>query len=292
MFSSNNGYSLADIAAATGNNHNGGLFGGNGWGGDGWWVILLFLFAFGGWGNGGFFGGNGGAGFNGAAMQGALTRADLNQELGFSDLQHTMRNTREDLSSDYHDLSTNILQGVCDLQGVLCNNFATTNATINSVGNGINTNLNNLGYQLQSGINDVNVNGMQNTYAIGSQITALGNQLSSCCCDMRYQVEKGFSDLNYNIATSDCATRQAICDSTRDIIDSQNANTRAILDRLTSDKMADLRDENQALKFAASQAAQNNYLVDQLRPCPIPAYTVPNPYCCNTGYNGCGCGNF
>ena len=47
--------------------------------------------------------------------------------------------------------------------------------------------------------------------------------------------------------------------------------------------MADLRDENQALKFAASQAAQNNYLVDQLRPCPIPAYNVPNPYCCNGG---------
>ena len=218
-------------------------------------------------------------------MQGALTRADLNQEFGFSDLQHTIRNTREDLSSDYHDLSTNILQGVCDLQGNLCNNFATTNATINSVGNSINTNLNNLGYQLQSGINDVNVNGMQNTYAIGTQITALGNQMASCCCDMRYQVEKGFSDLNYNIATSDCATRQAICDSTRDIIDSQNANTRAILDRLTSDKMADLRDENQALKFAASQAAQNNYLVDQLRPCSIPAYTVPNPFA------GCGCNN-
>ena len=282
MFSSNNGYSLADIAAATGNN-NGGFFR-NGFGGDGWWIIILFLFAFGGWGNGnGWFGG-GNNGFNGAAMQGALTRADLNQEMGFSDLQHTMRNTREDLSSDYHDLSTNILQGVCDLQGNLCNNFATTNATINSVGNSINTNLSNLGYQLQSGINDVNVNGMQNTYAIGSQITALGNQMASCCCDMRYQVEKGFSDTNYNLATQVNGIRQDICDQTRDIVENQNANTRAILDRLTSDKMADLRDENQALKFAASQAAQNNYLVDQLRPCPIPAYNVPNPYCCNGGY--------
>ena len=285
MFSSNNGYSLADIAAATGNNNNGGFFG-NGFGGDGWWIILLFLFAWGGFGFGGngFGWGNGGAGFNGAAMQGALTRADLNQELGFSDLQHTMRNTREDLSSDYHDLSTNILQGVCDLQGNLCNNFATTNATINSVGNSINTNLNNLGYQLQSGINDVNVNNMQNTYAIGSQITALGNQMSSCCCDTRFQIERGFADTNYNLATQVNGIRQDICDQTRDIVENQNANTRAILDRLTSDKMADLRDENQALKFAASQAAQNNYLVDQLRPCPIPAYNVPNPYCCNGGY--------
>ncbi len=282
MFSSNNGYSLADIAAATGN-RDGGFFG-NGFGGDGWWIIILFLFAFGGWGGNGWFGGN--SGFNGAAAQGALTRADLNQELGFSDLQHTMRNAREDLSSDYHDLSTNILQGVCDLQGNLCNNFATTNATINGVGNAINNNLNNLGYQLQSGINDVNVNGMQNTYAIGSQITALGNQMSSCCCDMRYQVEKGFSDTNYNLATQVNAIRNDICNQTRDITDNSNANTRAILDFLTNSKMEDLRDENQTLKFAASQAAQNNYLVDQLRPSPIPAYMVQNPYCCNGYFNG------
>ena len=281
MFSSNNGFSLADVAAVTRNNDGFGF-------GDGgsWWVFLLFLFAFGGFGFGnGGFGWGGGNGFNGAAMQGALTRADLNQEMGFSDLQHTMRNTREDLSSDYHDLSMNIMQGVCDLQGVVSNGFATTAATINSVGNGINTNLNNLGYQLQSGINDVNVNGMQNTYAIGTQITALGNQMSSCCCDMRYQVEKGFSDTNYNLATQMNAVRQDICDQTRDIIESQNANTRAILDRLTNDKIADLQNENQTLKFAASQAAQNQYLVDQLKPCPIPAYTVPNPYCCNGYYN-------
>ena len=177
-----------------------------------------------------------------------------------------------------------MLQSVCDLQGTISNGFATTAATVNGVGNAINTNLNNLGYQLQSGINDVNVNGMQNTYAIGSQITALGNQMASCCCDMRYQVEKGFSDTNYNLATQVCGIRQDICDQTRDLIDNQNANTRAILDRLTNDKIADLQNENQTLKFAASQAAQNQYLVDQLRPCPIPAYNVPNPYCCNGGY--------
>ena len=285
MFSSNNGYSLADIAAVTDGNR-GGFFG-NGFGGDGWWIIILFLFAFGGWGgNGGWFGNGGNSGVGSAAFQGALTRADLTDEINFSDLDHAVRDTRVDLSNDYHDLSTNMLQSVCDLQGTISNGFATTAATVNGVGNAINTNLNNLGYQLQSGINDVNVNGMQNTYAIGSQITALGNQMASCCCDMRYQVEKGFSDTNYNLATQVCGIRQDICDQTRDLIDNQNANTRAILDRLTNDKIADLQNENQTLKFAASQAAQNQYLVDQLRPCPIPAYNVPNPYCCNGGcYN-------
>ena len=273
MFNGNGGYSLADIAAVTDNRNGGGFFG-NGFGGDGWWIIILFLFAFGGWGgNGGWFGGNN-SGVGGAAFQGALTRADLTDEINFSDLDRAVRDTRVDLSNDYHDLSVNVLQGICDLNG-----------TINGVGNSINSNLTNLGYQLQSGINDVNVNGMQNTYAIGSQITALGTQMASCCCDTKFQIERGFADTNYNLATQMNAVNQSICNQTRDLIDNQNANTRAILDRLTNDKMADLRDENQALKFAASQAAQNNYLVDQLRPCPIPAYNVPNPYCCNGFYN-------
>ena len=274
MFSSNNGYSLADIAAVTDGNR-GGFFG-NGWGGDGWWIIILFLFAFGGWGgNGGWFGNGGNSGVGSAAFQGALTRADLTDEINFSDLDHAVRDTRVDLSNDYHNLSTNVLQGICDLNG-----------TINTGVNSINANLSNLGYQLQSGINDVNINGMQNTYAIGSQITALGNQMASCCCDTRFQIERGFADTNYNLATQVNNIRQDICTQTRDITDNANANTRAILDFLTNSKMEDLRDENQALKFAASQAAQNTYLVDQLRPCPIPAYNVPNPYCCNGGcYN-------
>ena len=273
MFSSNNGYSLADIAAVTDGNR-GGFFG-NGFGGDGWWIIILFLFAFGGWGgNGGWFGNGGNSGVGSAAFQGALTRADLTDEINFSDLDHAVRDTRVDLSNDYHNLSTNVIQGICDLNG-----------TINSGVNSINTNISNLGYQLQSGINDVNVNSMQNTYAIGSQITALGNQMASCCCDTRFQIERGFADTNYNLATQVNNIRQDICTQTRDITDNANANTRAILDFLTNSKMEDLRDENQALKFAASQAAQNTYLVDQLRPCPIPAYNVPNPYCCcNGGY--------
>lgn len=267
MFNSNNGYSLADVAAVT--NKNDGLFG-DGFGGGAWWIVILFLFAFGGFGGNGWFGN--GYGFNGAAAQGALTRADLNQEMGFSDLQSTMRSTRVDLSNDYHDLSTNILQNVCDLNG-----------TINAVGNSITGGIANLGYQIQSGLNDVNVNGMRNTFDIGTQITALGNQMSSCCCDMRYQVEKGFSDTNYNLATQTNAIQQSICNQTRDIVDNQNANTRAILDRLTNDKISALESENQGLRLAASQAAQNQYLVDALRPSPIPAYNVPAPF------PGCGC---
>lgn len=119
----------------------------------------------------------------------------------------------------------------------------------------------------------------------------LAHQISDCCCENGRAMERGFADLGYAMATQACDTRRAISDSTRDIIDSNNAGVRSILDFLTNDKIATLTAENQSLKFAASQAAQNAYLVGELRPCPIPSYNVPNPYCCNTyygGFNGCG----
>ena len=56
-------------------------------------------------------------------------------------------------------------------------------------------------------------------------------------------------------------------------------------------QIATLQAENQNLKLKASQAEQNTYLVNALRPCPIPSYSVPNPFCCY-GYqqtNTCGC---
>ena len=104
----------------------------------------------------------------------------------------------------------------------------------------------------------------QNTNALTAGITALGTQMAQCCCDNRYDMAKGFSDLGYALATQSCETRQAIADSTRDIIDSNNAGVRSILDFLTQDKIATLQAENQSLKFAASQQAQNAFLVDQL----------------------------
>jgi hypothetical protein len=104
------------------------------------------------------------------------------------------------------------------------------------------------------------------------------------------------------MATQFCDTRRAICDSTRDIIDNQNAGIRSILDFLTQDKIATLTAENQSLKFAASQSAQNAFITanqeaqtaELIRrlgtPCPVPAYVVPNPNCCNTpNYFTSGC---
>jgi hypothetical protein len=142
--------------------------------------------------------------------------------------------------------------------GLADSTYALNNA-ITTGFHGVDTAICTLGYNMQGGFN------------------ALGHQISDCCCETGRAIERGFAETNYNLATQACDTRRAIEDS-----------TRSILDFLTNDKIATLAAENQSLKFAASQAAQNAYLVGELRPCPVPAYTVPNPYCCNSYVNPCG----
>ena len=124
-------------------------------------------------------------------------------------------------------------------------------------------------------------------------------QLAQCCCDNR----EAISQVRYDMATQACDTRQTIQNSTRDIIEGQNAGTRAILDFLTQDKIASLQAENQSLKFQASQTAQNAYITasqsaqtaELIRrlgaDCPQPAYWVnpPTPVAV-PNCNSCGCG--
>lgn len=138
-----------------------------------------------------------------------------------------------------------------------------------------------LGYNTQAGFN------------------SLGHQLADCCCT----TQRAIDGVKYENAANTCALQNTINSTTRDIIDNANANSRAILDFLTNDKIATLTAENQSLKFAASQSAQNAFitanqeaqtaeLIRRLgRDCPIPAYVVPNPNCCyQYAQPTCGCG--
>ena len=154
------------------------------------------------------------------------------------------------------------------------------------------------------GFNGLNTTVLQGFNGVERGFCDISHQLSDCCCT----TQRAIDGVNYNLATQACETRNTIQNSTRDIIDNANANSRAILDFLTNDKIATLTAENQNLKFAASQSAQNAYisasqeaqtaeLIRRLgRDCPVPAYVVPNPNCCYnanvTFGNGCGCGSF
>ena len=157
----------------------------------------------------------------------------------------------------------------------------------------------NAGFQFQdltNGIRGLERGLCDGFYGVQNGFNNLSAQLAQCCCDNRAAI----SDLKYTAAQEACATRNLMQTNTRDIIDSQNAGTRAILDFLTQDKIATLTAENQSLKFAASQARQNDYLsavadsktAELIRrlgaDCPTPAYVVQPPTPVNFPTNGCG----
>ena len=120
--------------------------------------------------------------------------------------------------------------------------------------------------------------------ALMQQLNAMQMQAANCCCENRAAI----AQVRYDMATQACDTRNTVQNATRDIVENQNANSRAILDFLTNSKMRDLESANQELRLAASQAAQNNYLISQLRPTPIPSYASCNPWAGSyTGCSGC-----
>lgn len=256
MFNSN-GVSLADIAAVTGNNRNNDGM----WGDGAWWIVILLIF---GWGNNGWggFGGNGnGTGYTDAAIQ----RGFDNQA---------------------------VISKLDGISNGLCDGFYAMNNSMLTGFNGINTNIMQTGYGIQQAINADTVANMQNTNAIQSSLNNMSAQNASCCCEIQRQIERGFADANYNMATQACETRQAIADSTRQVIDF-----------LTQDKIATLTAENNDLRRAASQdrqnallttamSAQTQQIINAVNPTAIPAYVVPNPnaYAYGCGCNtGCGC---
>lgn len=288
---SENGLSASDVALLSRNNDGSGY--NNGWGGDGaWWIIVLFLFM---WGNGGW--GNGWGNGNNAGIQGALTRADLCQDMNFSQLENGVRG---------------IQQGLCD-------GFYAQNNAINGLGmnmmqgfHGVDNAICNLGFTTQQGFNATQAAMMQ-------AFNNLQAQLAQCCCDNRV----GQMQIQNQMAADACSVQNALQSATRDVLENQNGNTRAILDALTAQRIEakDQRIAEQAqtiaqLQLSASQQAQNAVLMaamdankaDILRrtgaECPTPAYVVqpPTPVnfptnCCGTfngggwGVNSCGgCG--
>lgn len=252
-----NGYTLSDIAAVTGG-RNDGMFGG-GSGDWGAWIILFLLFGL--FGRGGWGGGT--SGFGGDCGGGCATQADVRNAVDQQTLISKLDQQTYGLADSTYALNNAITGGFAGVQQTLCQGF-----------NGVNTAI------LQS------ANGTERGFA------NLSSQLAMCCCD----IERGIDGVNYNMAKNTCDIQNTMHNNTRDIIENQNCNTRAILDFLTQDKIATLQAENQNLKLQASQAAQNAYLVNELRPCPVPAYITCNPYAASYGYglagynNGCGCG--
>lgn len=211
-------------------------------GGEGIWAVIIFALIFG-WGRngGGFFGGNGGT------AEGYTLASD------FATIQRQL--------SDGFNSVNNALDrqnaGICDLGYTQLSLNNQTNMAIMQGNNAIQAQLADCCCKTQQNIKDTQ-------YAIATTGAGITNAIKDCCCD----TEKQFMQTRFDNAQANCATLQAI-DKVGD----------RIIDYLNADKAQSLRDENQALRLRASQEAQNNYLVSQLRPTPVPAFNVGyNPY--------------
>lgn len=234
-------------------------YGNSMFGGDwSWWIIILLIF---GWGNGGYgFGGNNGGG------------NVLGYELG-------KVATTNDVASGFASSATlnslnDIKLGQAGIQQTLCQGFSGVNQTVER---GLST----MGYNMATGFHGVD----------------------NAICTLGYQQAQGFNSIGHQISDCCCSTQRAIdsvkyenCKNTADIIRAGQDNTRAILDYLSAEKISSLQAENAGLKAQISNDRQSAYLLNELKPCPIPAYITCNPSApyglgYGVGFNtGCGCG--
>lgn len=257
MFNNSNGYSLADIAAATGNGNNGnndGFFNG-----DGAWILLLFILILaGGWGNGygGFGGGNGAAG---------TTYVTSDIQRGFD---------QSAIISGLTGIANAVNSGFSGAEISRCNAQANILQTLNN--------------------NQGNLSNQLNTIAMNQQSCCCENRAG--LADLKYTVateacadRTAVTDALRDVIASNTANTQAIldklCQQEIDALKAQNQQLQmqSYLASLAASQNA------QTGQILNDNAAQTTALLRALNPAPIPAYVVANPYGCNCA-NSCGCG--
>lgn len=276
-----NGMNTTMLVSPTGGYGNGGFGGfGNDWG----WIILLLLFANGGWGNG-----FGGFGYGvGSEIYPWMNQANLTSN-GFQNqmLNDNVTSIRDGIAG----LSTQLCNCCSDVQMSLANGFA----------------------GVEQGANARQIANMQTAFA-GQTAMAQGfnnvqSQLAECCCENRL----GIANLGNTIISENCADRTQAMQNTRDIIDSQTRSTQAVLDKLCQLELDGFKRENDNLRtqlnmatLRESQTAQNAFisqgfanevdaLYNRLNNCPVPTTPVYGRtpiFTCNNNGCGCGCGNF
>jgi hypothetical protein len=168
---------------------------------------------------------------------------------------------------------------------VLTSDFANIERKLDAVNSGICDSTFALNNSINGGFATAELSRANQQAALMQQLNAMQMQNQECCCENRAAI----AQVRYDMATQACDTRNTVQTAARDIVENANANSRAILDFLTQSKLQDLQSANQELRLQASQAAQNNYLISQLRPTPIPAYASCNPWASGSYTGCCGC---
>ena len=258
----------------------------NGWGNNGmWWIWMILLWGI--WGNNGFgFGrGNNSAGF---------LANELNNDTNTQMLLQAINGNKSAIDS----LATTLH---CDV-------------------NQLQTALNMISSSVDKLSGDIKLSSCEVINAITSGDAALASKLAECCCN----TQRSIDSVNLSITKQGYENQLATCNQTNmlqnaitsgfntlmsdnatkfNIIgDKIDAQTAIINDKFCQlemremqNKIDTLREEKNALQSSALLQQQTANIVNQVRPCPVPAYLTCNPWGCNGygygyGYdNSCGC---
>lgn len=270
MQNANKGMDPAALMAMM--NNNGGFGGNGGW----WWIwIILIWFCWGGFGGNGF-----GRGGNDAGRLASQLNTDANTNL----LMQAINGNKEAISSLSNTLN-------CDINAV--------QTALNTINSGVS--------QISC---DTKLSSCEVINAITSGNASLASELANCCCTTQRSIDA----VNNNITKMGYESQLSVCNQTNtlqnaitsgfnslmadnavkfNIVGSKiDAQTQIINDKFCQlemremqNKIDTLRQENNQLALSASQQAQTANIVSQLKsPCPVPAYFVPNPNCCQLDY--------
>ena len=129
---------------------------------------------------------------------------------------------------------------------------------------------------LCQGFNGINTAILTSANATERGFADIGYKIQDCCC----QTQRAIDNINFNMSKGFC-----------DVIRAGQDNTRQILDYLTTNEIAKLREDKAALTAQLSQNAQTNTIINTLRPVAQPAYITCSPFESAYGYNrnSCGC---
>lgn len=231
-------------------------FGGNGFDDIIALAIIAMIFGWNGNGNGIFGGGNRGGISDGYVLTSDFATIQRQLSDGFNSIDNAL------------DAQNS---GICNLGYTQLELANGTNMNVMQGFNQTQTQLADCCCKTQSNLKDVQ-------YAVATTGANIQNQIQNCCCEN----EMATMQTRYDMANQNCATLQAI-DKLGD----------RIIDYMAANEKQNLRDENFALKLQASQANQNTFIQNLVKPPINPCYVTQNPYCsCGNanlyGYYGYG----
>lgn len=259
------------------------------WGGSGcWWMWIILLFFM--WGGRGF--GNAFGGGEGAC---AGIPAQLNNATGRELLMQAIQGNRsaiDQIASALNCTSQQLQSSLCNIQGAIDKVAGQVGMTSQGV-----------------------INAVQST---GCQI---GNQIAQCCCNLQSLINQSTCNIQNDVTRQGYENQIATLNQTNQLqgtinngftdnreratnqfnilsakLDAQNVlmNERfsELEKRQLQETINSLREEKNALQTSALLQQQSRYVIDTVRPCPIPSFNTCNPWGCNGGFYGYGVNGF